>query len=175
MRNELLLLAFGALFMACEGPAPSTATARPEHAGVHEEEEDEGREHVSGKEDPEVAVYMGRVHVYAQKLWASGQAGNLELAKFYQHEIEEVFEDLEAANVVDDGVDISAQMHIYGLPAVEALEEHFEKNGLTGFVEAYDGLLNNCNACHMASGYPIVKVIAPTEVPQGQDFSPQVP
>ena len=76
MRNELLLLAFGALFMACEGPAPSTTTTTPQHAGMHEEE-DEGREHVSGKEDPEVAVYMSRVHVYAQKLWASGQAGNL--------------------------------------------------------------------------------------------------
>ena len=174
MRNELLLLAFGALFMACEGPAPSTTTTTTQHAGMHEEE-DEGHEHVSGKEDPEVAVYMGRVHVYAQKLWASGQAGNLELAKFYQHEIEEVFEDLESANVMDDGIDISAQLRIYGLPAVEALEEHFEEQGLTDFAGAYDGLLNNCNACHMASGYPIVKVVPPTEAPQGQDFSPQAP
>ena len=58
---------------------------------------------------------------------------------------------------------------------VEALEEHFEKNGLTGFAEAYDGLLNNCNACHMASGYPIVKIVPPTEAPQGQDFTPRTP
>lgn len=44
------------------------------------------------------------------------QAGNAGLAAFYLHELEEAMEELVEAAVVDDGVDGSAQMRLFGLP-----------------------------------------------------------
>jgi hypothetical protein len=125
------------------------------------------------EEHVEVAEYMGRIHGYANKLWAAGNAGNGDLAAFYLHEIEEVMEELDGHHVIDDGVDISKHLKVYGLPAVEALTTHLRANKLADFALHHQNLLDNCNACHAISGYPQIRVVAPVVPPEGQDFTPQ--
>ena len=137
---------------------------------VSVETDDEG--HDEEGEEEEVAVYMSRMHLYAQKLWAAGNAGDLELARFYQHEVEEVMEEVGNAGIIHDSIDVSAQMKVYGIPAIERLEHDFDTKGLDGFASAYDALIGNCNACHAVTDHDFIRIVVPVQVPQGQDFSP---
>ena len=66
---------------------------------------------------------MGRIQRYHQKLWLAGEAGNTELAKFYLHEMEEAMEEIAEGHVVEDSVDVSANMRTYGLATVELVEK----------------------------------------------------
>lgn len=121
----------------------------------------------------EVAVYMGRIQQYAHKLWAAGTADNLPLAKFYLHEIDEAMEDLEHANIDDDGVPVSVHMQTYGINTVDALAGHMKANGLKDFDGQFELLVNTCNACHDKCGYPFIRIAVPTVAPEGMlDFRP---
>ena len=127
----------------------------------------EGKEEV----ELEVAVYMGRIQQYAHKLWAAGTAGNLPLAKFYVHEIDEAMEDLEQANINDDGVPVSAHMKTYGLSAVDAFADDMKANGLKDFAGQFGTLVNTCNSCHDKCGYPFIAIAVPSAPPEGMiDF-----
>jgi len=141
----------------------ASTTARTSQGGS------EGAEEV----ELEVAVYMGRIQQYTHKLWAAGTAGNLPLANFYMHEIDEAMEDLELANIDDDGVPVSMHMKTYGLKTVDAFAAELKANGLKDFNGQFETLVNTCNSCHDKCGYPFIHVSLPTSVPEGMlDFRP---
>jgi|GEM_PF-244176 len=117
-----------------------------------------------GEEGIEVAVFMGRIQTYHQKLWAAGEAKNTDLAAFYLHEMEEAMESIADAHVIEDGVDVSAQMRVYGLDMVESFEARLRKDGIAAMHADGAVLANACNSCHMACGYPFIKVQVPTSV-----------
>jgi hypothetical protein len=142
-------------------------------AGAHTESHVGGEEAGAAKPELEVAVYMGRIEQHTRKLWASGTEGNLPLAKFYLHEIEEAMEDLERAGINDDGVPVSEHMKTYGLNTIEAFEAGVKADGLKDFKTQFELLVNTCNSCHDKCGYPFIRMVVPTEVPGGiQDFRP---
>lgn len=117
---------------------------------------------------------MGRIQRYHQKWWASGHAGNAELAGFYLHEMEEAMEEIADAKVIDEGIDVSANMRTYGLAAIEALETKLNDQGVEA-MHADAGLLaNTCNTCHQVCDHPYIRIVPPTAVffPD-QDFSPK--
>jgi hypothetical protein len=111
-----------------------------------------------------VAVVMGRIQACHQKLWASTQAGNAGLAAFYLHEGEEAMEELMEAAVVDDGVDGSAQMRLFGLPSLERLERKLRDEGVAAVHGAHEDLVVSCNGCHNACGYPFIRIKVPVAV-----------
>ena len=125
-----------------------------------------------GKKE-ELAVYMGRIQRYHQKLRAAGEAGNAELAAFYLHEIGEVMEEVVEADIEEDGVRISPHMRSYGLSAVEAMERLLRNEGVAS-MHASSGLLAEaCNACHAATGHAFIRIRIPEHVLfPDQDFSP---
>jgi hypothetical protein len=118
----------------------------------------------------EVAVAMGRIQQYTHKLWWAGQGGNVPLVQFYLHEIEEAMEEVAEAGVVDEDVEVSAQMLQYGPPIVEAFADKVRTSGLTDFAQQYDVLMSTCNSCHMATKHPYLRV----QVPSLSRFSDQV-
>lgn len=121
----------------------------------------------------EVAHHMNRIQLYAEKLWWAGQAGNLELAKFYRHEIKEEMEVVADGNVVDNGIPVSEHMKVYGVRAIDALKEQLATDGLKDFPDRYEALINTCNSCHRVSGHPELHMRIPTENRfTGQDFAP---
>lgn len=127
-----------------------------------------------GAPDVEVAHYMNRIQNYAQKLWLSGQAGNVKLAEFYRHEIKEEMEDVAVAGVKKDGVDISGNMQVYGLRAIDAMKEQLATDGLKDFSAHYEVLIATCNSCHAASGHPELHMSTPASSRFGdQDFTKQ--
>lgn len=122
---------------------------------------------------PEVADHMARMQVFANKLWSAGKAGNLPLADFYRHELKEQMETIAGAGIIDDGVDVSARMEVYGLRTVEAVKQELKVNGLAGFDQQYAMLVNACNTCHSECGKPFLRVRVPTYTRyDDQEFAP---
>ncbi len=127
----------------------------------------------TGEEHFEVAVVMGRMQRYHQKWWASGQAGNAELAAFYLHELEEAMEEVAEAGVMDEGADVSAAMRTYGLPALEELERLLTEEGVQAMHAKGAIMTNACNACHQATQHAYIRLQDPAQhfFPD-QDFKP---
>ena len=122
----------------------------------------------------DVAHFMNRIQPYAEKLWWAGKAGNLELAKFYRHEIKEEMEVVANGNVVDDGIPVSEHMKVYGIRALDALKEQLATDGLKDFDDRYEALIAACNSCHRVSGHPELHMRVPTDNRfAGQDFTVQ--
>lgn len=122
------------------------------------------REAGVGDKHIELAVVMGRIQRYHQKLWASGQAGNAELAAFYLHELEEAMEEVVDAQVVEDGIDISALMRTYGISTIELLEKKLKEEGVAALHADAELLVNTCNSCHISSGHAFIRIQVPTAV-----------
>jgi hypothetical protein len=144
-----------------KGPAASMPAA---DGDTHQEEE---------HEEVEVAEFMGRLDRYHEKWWQAGKLGNAELAAFYLHEMEEAMEEIAEANVVEDGADVSAHMRTYGLPMVHQLEQRLKKDGVSAMHADADVLVNTCNSCHAACGFPFIRVRTPQEaISPGLDIKP---
>ncbi len=113
--------------------------------------------------DFEVAIHMGRIQTYMHKLHWAGMAKNQPLVDFYRHEIKEVMEEVAKAGVVEDGINVSEKMSLYGIRTIDGMKTHFKEKGLEGFSEQYAGLVNTCNTCHRETGHPMIQVQVPLE------------
>jgi cytochrome c553 len=130
----------------------------------------------SAGENYELAAAMGRMQVYADKLYHAGAAENWELAAFYLHEIEEIGEEIEAARIEKHGVNVSSLASSQLLQPVERLEQAVQAGDPVAFNTGYNQLVGHCNACHGASGYGFVQIAIPQrEHRWNQEFAPQPP
>lgn len=121
----------------------------------------------------EVAHNMGRIQAHAEKLWWAGQAGNLELAKFYRHEIKEEMEEIANAAVMDGSINVSENMKVYGIRSIDALKEQLAVDSLKDFPARYEAVINTCNSCHAVSGHPELRIILPANNRfTNQEFTP---
>ncbi len=160
----IALVGVGILLFGSEEAKPDRAHTAT-HSGNMADHDDE--EHL------EVAIVMGRIQRFHQKFWLAARAGNKELVEFYLHEMEEAMEEVADAGVIEEGIDVSEQMRIYGLSAIEELEKKMKSDGVEAVLSDGELLVNSCNSCHRTSGYPQIKI----QVPQGdafpdQDFAP---
>jgi hypothetical protein len=112
-------------------------------------------------EEPELAIHMGRLQLYMNKLYFAGINQNDALAAFYIHELEEAMEEIVAAKIVDEGIDISMNTQLFGLNQLENFEKQIENNS-TDFTEAYALLVKSCNNCHSVSKHPFIVIKEPT-------------
>ncbi len=118
----------------------------------------------------ELAESMGNVQRYFNKLWFAGNNANWELASFYVHEIEEVFESIEGAQVVDEGKDISALVKMMAEPGIKSLEEGIGQVDTSAFKENYMIMMNACNSCHAVAGHAFIQI----KLPETPAFDNQV-
>lgn len=162
----LAILALGVALVALYSTfnMPSSTVPDPVRPVVHEDLEEQEEEHI------ELAVYMGRLQRFHQKWWAAGRAENAELAKFYLHEMEEAMEAIADGNVVENEVDVSNFMRIYGEKSIESLEVLLKEKGVKAMIAEGHVLIENCNACHVASGYPFIRI----KEPEAVEFPDQV-
>jgi hypothetical protein len=112
-------------------------------------------------EEIELAHSMGRFQLYANKLWFSGKEGNWSLAGFYVHEIEENMEEIEASSLVENGQNVSELIRSFGLEPLSEVSTAIEKKEIHSFELAYENMLTYCNACHVATGKPYIKIKTP--------------
>lgn len=100
---------------------------------------------------------------FVDKLYFAGHNGNWALAGFYQHELEDIFEDIIAADLQEEGFNISNLSERMILPILDSLKTDIEREDREGFLRSYQTLVNNCNACHSATRHHYIEIIVPEE------------
>jgi len=117
---------------------------------------------------------MGYMQRYTDKLWYAGSNGNWELAKFYHDEIAETADDIAAAHVVDEDIEISGRLAILLPPAVDGIGRAVAAHDGAQFRSHYETLVNTCNACHQETKHAFIRVAEPAGPPAhwNQHFAP---
>ncbi|MGB3544010.1 hypothetical protein [Rubrivirga sp.] len=144
-----LLSLITAMFAAFT-PAIPTAQIR--------EEERQGR---ASYDEATLLNHMVNMQRYIEKAALSAEAENWELTQFYAEKIDE-----RATRVIDggyivDGIDVSAIAAEIADPRATALAEAAATRDRARFDEAYDVMVDGCNACHGRSGYPLIQIRRP--------------
>lgn len=115
--------------------------------------------------------HMSFMSRYTKKLWFAGMAENWDLAYLYSHEIEEIGEDLIDGGYTHKDKPLADLLNVMLLPQIEEVEDAIKKRDRRLFEESYRNLIQNCNHCHVATDYGVVRVAIPTVNPFNQDFS----
>lgn len=113
------------------------------------------------EEEAEIAVPMGRMQRYADKLYFSGKAENWKLAEFYLEEIDEQAEEVEEANAFEDEVSLSSLIESMLEPQIDSLSESVKNQDKAEFIKRYGILIETCNACHAAAHHEYISIKVP--------------
>lgn len=126
---------------------------------------------VASEGELDFVSYMTRIQYFAHKLGLALDAGNIRLADFYLHEVEEIVEALEE---VEDfkGVPVAKLVDNTLEPAVERMEKAVDEGDRSAIDAAYEGLLGSCNNCHDAAEYGFIHVERRRDNPYIQSFAP---
>jgi len=112
-------------------------------------------------EKVEVVAVMGRLQVYANKLYFAGKEENKALYQFYLNELREGMAEVAAGKVTMDGVDLSMNMDAFGLQSLKVLEKRIGQEGFKNFDEHYLNVITACNSCHKVSKKGFVNITVP--------------
>ncbi len=122
--------------------------------------------------DEEMLGVMNFLQRFAHKTQLSLDAGNLQLAAFYIHELEEGIEELEEISMYD-GHPVGELAESILVPSMEELEVAIESGSRQQALIHMDGLIASCNQCHEKAGHSEVVIKTNHTNPFLQDFSPR--
>jgi hypothetical protein len=120
---------------------------------------------------PGLAVMMERMQTYTHKLQLSLAAGNARLADLYVHELEESAEYIIEHLPHYHDYPVGALTREMLLPAIEALEDAVDDGDWAESGARFGQLLDQCNACHTATGKAYIRMAPASGNPFLQDFS----
>jgi len=98
-------------------------------------------------------------------LWFAGEAENWPLTDYFLHEMEELMEDIGDLHPTYHDLRVADLLTDVSLPAVEAMEDAVEAEGLPRFMAAYDELTMACNGCHAPADKAAIVIQRPTVPP----------
>ncbi|MCU0469219.1 MAG: hypothetical protein MUF58_11485 [Arcicella sp.] len=119
---------------------------------------------------PHLGQMMLSTQIYHTKLYYAGNEQNWDLAEFYTHELTESLEDIIHYYPEYEGLKIKELTTNTALKQVQNLEKAVEKKSLIEFQEGFTQLTNSCNACHVATQHPFIKI----KTPEKGDFQNQI-
>ncbi len=125
---------------------------------------------------PELLTVMHDIQRYAEKLWLSGGAQNAELAEWYRWKIVKEQKRIREGRTQPyayNGWDAQDLIAMLDEP-LEQLEVVFTHKDWSGFSAAFENLTSHCNACHVATEHPFIRITTPTDTRPypSQDFTP---
>ena len=113
---------------------------------------------------------------FSSKLWHAGLAENWALADFYVHELREAMEELEEADIKEEGLALSTLIQTLPKPALENINHSIKARDRSSFKDHYQSLLKACNACHYSTGKEFIKIQSPPGLEEeNQSFSVVLP
>jgi hypothetical protein len=119
---------------------------------------------------------MHQFQRYVDKLYFAGKAQNWRLAEWYLWKIEQSALPLIEGEVEpyrNEKYDTQPLAKAMLIPSLRAVEPSIEAKNLSQFLTAYSGLVQTCNACHVATNHGYVKIIVPTApIYSNQDYAP---
>lgn len=107
---------------------------------------------------PGLATQMKDMQYWTHKLALSIDGGNVELADFYHHELEEAVEDLIASIDTYGGYQIAQLTSAMLVPAMETLEEKLDDEDAPGMRTAFAGVVQACNSCHQVTDHGYIRM-----------------
>ncbi|TVQ12341.1 MAG: hypothetical protein EA364_08940 [Balneolaceae bacterium] len=120
-------------------------------------------EHMEDLYKPGLHSLMNETMFRHANLWFAGIAENWELAYYQHHELEEVFEDIEALHPEYHGEPIALLIGSMTKPAMDEVEEAIEAQNPVRFREAFTNLTESCNSCHVATNKQMIYIIEPDQ------------
>lgn len=120
----------------------------------------------------ELVELMGLLQMYTHKIHLSLEAGNIRLAGFYTHEMEELIDTLKEIDEYDNrpvGRLVEDRLE----PAFEAFGDSLRGKGASSPARAFDALLLACNGCHKATAHEFIVVEKNPHNPYMQSFEPE--
>jgi hypothetical protein len=112
---------------------------------------------------PGLHTLMQQVQVRHAQLWFAGEAGNTELAEYQVHELEELIENIAELHPEYDDKPIARLLEELLAPALEDVE--LAVRGAQDFTTAFDGMTQQCNACHAATDRRAIVIQRPRTPP----------
>lgn len=126
-------------------------------------------------DEPELALLMGDLQRLTHKLALSADACNTELAAFYLHESLEQLQKIQTQAPEYEGQPVAVLIDRMARPSYSAMQQAVESksNDRERLLTALDAIIQNCNACHIATQRPKLRITRGTEVnPFNQSFQP---
>ena len=97
--------------------------------------------------------------------WYAGKSGNVELAEYELHELEEVIEDIELLRPIENGVDVYNVLQGVADTQIRDLRVALKSGDPAAFDKAYDDTMETCNACHHSAGHAFIVITRPVAPP----------
>lgn len=114
---------------------------------------------------------MSNFQYFMHKTALSLDARNLELVKFYAHEIEENLEAAEDYGNYDD-FSIGQMVRQTLTPEFEKLEAHIDAKDLNAANQQFNKVVEACNSCHRSTKKGYIRIERVTTNPYLQSFNP---
>jgi cytochrome c553 len=123
-------------------------------------------------DEPDMIGTMGELQLFLHKLSLSVAAGNIELADFYAHELEESIEAAESIEAYHD-IPVGRLTGSILTPSFERLEAAIDGGDADAIRSRMRGVIASCNGCHDATGYGFIRIAPSDANPYMQDFEPR--
>ncbi|NBB91988.1 MAG: hypothetical protein GVY32_02330 [Gammaproteobacteria bacterium] len=124
------------------------------------------------EEEPDMIGTMGQLQLFLHKLSLSVDAGNIELADFYAHELEEAIEASESIEAYHD-IPVGRLTGSILTPTFEQFEKALDGGEPEAVRSRLRGVISSCNGCHEATGYGFIRIAPSDANPYMQDFRPR--
>lgn len=131
-----------------------------------------GASHALAEEEPDTIGTMGQLQLFLHKLSLSVDAGNIELADFYAHELEEAIEAAESIEAYHD-IPVGRLTGSILTPTFEQLEKALDGGDPEAIRSRLRGVVSSCNGCHQATGYGFIRIAPSDANPYMQSFEPE--
>jgi hypothetical protein len=125
----------------------------------------------SASEEEGLIELMGMFQYLMHKTALSLDANNLELVKFYTHEVEENLEEAQKFGDFND-FDVGAMVKKILAPEFEKFEKHVEAKELDMADKQYEKMLEACNSCHVSVDRGFIHIRRSSQNPFMQSFAP---
>ncbi len=119
----------------------------------------------------ELVDLMGAIQTHTHKLQLSLDHGNIELAAFYVHEVEELLDEIREVEEYD-GHPIGQLAGAMLAPVIGRLEAAVDGGNVDAANRELDALISACNACHIATNHGFIVIARNSANPYLQSFEP---
>jgi len=105
-----------------------------------------------------IALHMGLMQRYAQKLGYALQGKNKPLAAYYAKELEERADVMKAQVPTHEGIQVAQFVDMMLAPQLERMQKTVAVGDWAAAGKRYHSLVNACNGCHTAAKHPYIQI-----------------
>ncbi|WP_089724017.1 hypothetical protein [Candidatus Thiosymbion oneisti] len=120
-------------------------------------------------EEPPLIDIMTALQTYSHKADLSLRAKNIELLRFYTHELEEAIDELDAVESYG-GFPISQKARTIMKPAYQQFENAVKGGDFQLIETKFEAMVTTCNSCHGATDRGFIVIKRTDANPFMQDF-----